>query len=406
MAQIRPFKALRPQQNIAEKVAARPYDVLNSAEAKEEAKGNPYSFLHITKAEIDLPDGTDLHSQAVYDKAKENLQKFIQDGTIFNEDKPCYYIYQLIMNGRSQTGLVCVSSVEDYFNDVIKRHEFTRPEKEKDRIDHMKTIGAQTGNVFLAYNNVIEIDSIIYNWKNSHEPAYDFIANDDIQHTVWVINDEATVENITRLFAEKVPATYIADGHHRAASAAKVSKALPDSEAANYFLTTIFPASELAILDYNRLVKDLNGSEADDFISALQDDFTITQSLEPVKPAQLHEFGMYLDKQWYILNSRKDTYTTDPIGVLDVTILSNNVLDKLLGIKDQRTDKRIDFVGGIRGLKELEKRVDSGEMRIAFSLYPVTIQQLFDIADSGNVMPPKSTWFEPKLRDGLLTHAI
>jgi uncharacterized protein (DUF1015 family) len=406
MAQIRPFKALRPQQNIADKVAARPYDVLNSAEAKEEAKGNPWSFLHITKAEIDLPGGTDLHSQAVYDKAKENLQKFIQEGIIFNEDKPCYYIYQLIMNGRSQTGLVCVSSVEDYFNDVIKKHEFTRPEKEKDRIDHMKTIGAQTGNVFLAYNNVIEIDSIIYNLKNSHDPAYDFTANDDIQHTVWVINDNAAIENITRLFAEKVPATYIADGHHRAASAAKVSKALPGSEAAKYFLTTIFPASELAILDYNRLVKDLNGSDSDDFISALQEDFTITQSLEPVKPAQLHEFGMYLDKQWYILNSRKDTYTTDPIGVLDVTILSNNVLDKLLGITDQRTDKRIDFVGGIRGLKELEKRVDSGEMRIAFSLYPVTIQQLFDIADSGNVMPPKSTWFEPKLRDGLLTHAI
>ena len=231
-------------------------------------------------------------------------------------------------------------------------------------------------------------------------------AADGIQHTVWPVVDDTIIENITRLFAEKVPATYIADGHHRAASAAKVSKALPGNEAANYFLTTIFPASELAILDYNRLVKDLNDHDADDFISALQDDFTITQSLEPVKPAQLHEFGMYLDKQWYILSSRKDTYFPNPIGVLDVTILSNNILDKLLDIKDQRTDKRIDFVGGIRGLKELEKRVDSGEMRIAFSLYPVTIQQLFDIADSGNVMPPKSTWFEPKLRDGLLTHTL
>jgi uncharacterized protein (DUF1015 family) len=270
----------------------------------------------------------------------------------------------------------------------------------------MKTISAQTGNVFLAYNNVIEIDSIIYNWKNSNQPAYNFTADDGIQHTVWAINDDTVIANITRLFAEKVPATYIADGHHRAASAAKVSKALPNSEAAKYFLTTIFPASELAILDYNRLVKDLNGQDADDFISALQEDFTMTQSLEPVKPSQLHEFGMYLDKQWYILTSRKDTYSSDPIGVLDVTILSNNILDKLLDIKDQRTDKRIDFVGGIRGLKELEKRVDSGEMRIAFSLYPVTIQQLFDIADSGNVMPPKSTWFEPKLRDGLLTHTL
>lgn len=406
MAIIKPFTALRPKQDLAEKVASRPYDVLNSAEAKEEVKGNPFSFLHITKAEVDLIDGTDIHSQAVYDKAKENLQQNIEQGILFTEETPCYYVYQLIMNGRSQTGLVCVSSVQDYFNDVIKKHEFTRPEKEKDRIDHMRTIRAQTGNVFLAYNNVTEIDSIIYNWKNSHDPAYHFTANDGIEHTVWAINEEAVVANITRLFAEKVPATYIADGHHRAASAAKVSKALPDSEAANYFLTTIFPASELAIMDYNRLVKDLNGLDKDDFISAIQEDFTITQSPEAVKPAHLHEFGMYLDKQWYILNSRKDTFTTDPIGILDVTILSNNILDKLLGIKDQRTDKRIDFVGGIRGLKELEKRVDSGEMRIAFSLYPVTIQQLFDIADSGNVMPPKSTWFEPKLRDGLLTHII
>lgn len=406
MAIIKPFKAVRPKQELADKVASRPYDVLNSAEAKEEAKGNPYSFLHITKAEIDLPDGIDIHSQAVYDKAKENFQSFLQQGIVFTEDKPCYYIYQLVMNGRSQTGLVCVSSVDDYFKGVIKKHEFTRPEKEKDRIDHMKTIRAQTGNVFLAYNNVHEVDLIIYNWKNNHQPDYNFTANDGIKHAIWAVNDDVVIADISRLFAEKVPATYIADGHHRAASAAKVSKALPDSEAAKYFLTTIFPASELAIMDYNRLVKDLNGLDSDDFISALQDDFTITKNEEPVKPAELHEFGMYLDRQWYILTARKDTYTTDPIGVLDVTILSNNILDKLLDIKDQRTDKRIDFVGGIRGLKELEKRVNSGEMKVAFSLYPVTIQQLFDIADSGNVMPPKSTWFEPKLRDGLLTHLI
>lgn len=406
MANISPFKALRPKQDIADKVAARPYDVLNTTEAKEEAKGNPFSFLHITKAEIDLPEGTDLHSQAVYDKAKENLQENMEHGILFTEQEPCYYIYQLIMNGRSQTGLVCVSAVDDYEKGIIKKHEFTRPEKEKDRIEHMKTIFAQTGNVFLAYNNVTAIDSIIYNWKNAHHPTYDFTAADGIRHTVWAITDASTNNEITQLFAEKVPATYIADGHHRAASAAKVSKALPNSEEAKYFLTTIFPASELAIMDYNRLVKDLNKYDTDDFISALQEDFMITQSVEAVKPSQLHEFGMYLDKQWYILTSRKDTYTNDPIGVLDVTILSNNILDKLLDIKDQRTDKRIDFVGGIRGLGELEKRVNSGEMRIAFSLYPVTIQQLFDIADSGNVMPPKSTWFEPKLRDGLLTHLI
>jgi uncharacterized protein (DUF1015 family) len=406
MALIQPFKALRPKPEFAPKLASRPYDVLNSAEAKEEAKGNPLSFLHITKAEIDLPDNVDIHNQVVYDKAKNNLQNFLQQGTVFIEDKPCYYIYQLIMNNRSQTGLVCVSSVDDYFKDVIKKHEFTRPEKEKDRIDHMRTIRAQTGNVFLAYNNVKEIDSIIADWKKSHQPVYDFRADDKIQHTVWRIDDDAVIANITGLFQEKVPATYIADGHHRAASAARVSKALPDSEAAKFFLTTIFPASELAIMDYNRVVKDLNGHDKEDFISALQDDFMITQSPVAVSPAQLHEFGMYLDKQWYILTSRKGTYTNDPIGVLDVTILSNNILKRLLDIKDQRTDKRIDFVGGIRGLKELEKRVSSGEMKVAFSLYPVTIRQLFDIADSGKVMPPKSTWFEPKLRDGLLTHLI
>lgn len=406
MAIIKPFQALRPKKELADKVASRPYDVLNSTEAKEEAKGNPYSFLHVTKAEIDLPEGTDTHSQLVYDQAGFNLTDLRQKGVLFAEDKPCYYIYRLIMDGRSQTGLVCVSSVQDYFDDVIKKHEFTRPEKEKDRIDHMKTIHAQTGNVFLAYNNVSEIDRIINTWKAQQAPAYDFSAEDGIQHTVWVVNDDRTIADISRIFSEKVPATYIADGHHRAASAAKVSLELKNSADAGYFLTTIFPASELAIMDYNRVVKDLHDHDPDDFISALQDDFMITSSPEPVKPAHLHEFGMYLDKQWYILTCRKDTYTTDPIGVLDVTILSNNILDKLLGIKDQRTDKRIDFVGGIRGLGELEKRVDSGEMKVAFSLYPVTIQQLFDIADSGNVMPPKSTWFEPKLRDGLLTHLI
>jgi uncharacterized protein (DUF1015 family) len=406
MALIQPFKALRPKPEIAQKLASRPYDVLNSAEAKTEANGNPYSFLHITKAEIDLPDGVDIHSQAVYDKAKDNLANFITQHTLFREDKPCYYIYQLIMSGRSQTGLVCVSSVNDYFKDVIKKHEFTRPEKEKDRIDHMKTIHAQTGNVFLAYNNVPEIDSIIANWKKTKQPVYDFTASDGIKHTVWAIDDENTIATVTNTFVQKVPATYIADGHHRAASAAKVSQAFPTSQNAEFFLTTIFPASELAIMDYNRVVKDLNGHDKEEFIEALHEDFMITNSPVPVKPAQLHEFGMYLDKQWYILTSRKGTYNNDPIGVLDVTILSENVLDKILDIKDQRTDKRIDFVGGIRGLGELEKRVNSGEMKVAFSLYPVTIQQLFDIADSGQVMPPKSTWFEPKLRDGLLTHEI
>ncbi len=406
MAIIKPFAALRPAQNIAHQVASPPYDVLNSNEAREQVKDNPLSFLHITKAEVDLPTDIDTHSQEVYDKAANNLQDFIAVGTLLHESKACYYIYRLIMDGREQTGLVCSSSVEDYFNDIIKKHEFTRPEKEKDRIDHMRTIKAQTGNVFLAYNNVAELDELINNWKKTHTPLYDFTATDGIQHTIWSVDADEAVESITNLFAEKVPATYIADGHHRAASAAKVSQALPDSEEAKYFLTTIFPASELAIMDYNRVIKDLNNLSNGDFISALQEEFTITESEDAVKPASLHEFGMYLDKQWYILTAREGTYTNDPIGVLDVTILSNNILDKLLNIKDQRTDTRIDFVGGIRGLGELEKRVNSGEMKVAFSLYPVTIQQLFDIADSGNVMPPKSTWFEPKLRDGLLTHVL
>ena len=406
MAIIKPFKALKPKKELAEQVASRPYDVLNSEEAKKEAAGNNYSFLRITKSEIDLPDGIDTHSQQVYDKAKANLELFIQNGTLFKEEKPCYYIYQLVMNGKSQTGLVCVSSVEDYFNDVIKKHELTRPEKEKDRIDHMRTIHAQTGNVFIAYRDVMEINALINGWKAKNTPEYDFTAGDGIKHTVWVINRDDVINSITNLFATKVPNTYIADGHHRAASAAKVSKQLPGSEDAKFFLTTIFPESQLAILDYNRVVKDLNDLTTEEFIGALQDDFMLTYSPEPVKPAVLHEFGMYLGDEWYILTARKGTYRKDPIGVLDVTILQNNVLDKILDIEDPRTDNRVDFVGGIRGLEELEKRVNSGEMAAAFSLYPVTLEQLFAIADSGKVMPPKSTWFEPKLRDGLLTHLI
>jgi uncharacterized protein (DUF1015 family) len=406
MAIIKPFRALKPTKELAAQVASRPYDVLNSEEAKKEAAGNNYSFLRITKSEIDLPDGIDTHSQQVYDKAKANLELFIQNGTLHIEEKPCYYIYQLIMNGKSQTGLVCVSAVADYFNDVIKKHELTRPEKEKDRIDHMRTIQAQTGNVFMAYRDVMEINALVNGWKAKNTPEYDFTASDGIKHTVWVINRDDVINSITNLFATRVPNTYIADGHHRAASAAKVSKQLPDSQDAKFFLTTIFPESQLAILDYNRVVKDLNDLTTEEFIGALQDDFMITYSPEPVKPAVLHEFGMYLEDEWYILTAREGTYRNDPIGVLDVTILQKNVLDKILDIDDPRTDTRVDFVGGIRGLEELEKRVNSGEMAAAFSLYPVTLEQLFAIADSGKVMPPKSTWFEPKLRDGLLTHLI
>jgi uncharacterized protein (DUF1015 family) len=406
MITLKPFAALRPQTALAAAVASRPYDVLNSQEAAAEAQGNPHSFLHVTKAEIDLPLGTDLHSQAVYDKAKENLDSMVRKELLFQESKPCYYLYELVMNGRSQTGLVALSSVGDYQNDLIKKHEFTRPQKEKDRIDHMRTVRAQTGNVFLAYREVNEMDRLVDEWKKSHSPIYDFTANDGVAHRVWVVDRRETVDQITSIFLEKVPATYIADGHHRAASAAKVAAALPDSEAAKFFLTTLFPADQLAILDYNRVVKDLNGHTESDLLKALEEDFLIFQETEPVRPAQLHAFGMYLNKKWYRLQARPGTWTEDPIGILDVSLLSNRVLDKLLGVRDQRTDTRIDFVGGIRGLGELMRRVDSGEMAIAFSLYPVSIHQLFDIADSGSVMPPKSTWFEPKLRDGLLTHLI
>lgn len=409
MITIAPFNALRPEAQLAKQVASRPYDVLNSKEAKIEAQGNPASFLHITKSEIDLPDDVDIHSQKVYDKAKENLDAFISRNILFRESKPCYYIYQLIMNGKSQTGLVCGSSVNDYENDLIKKHEFTRPEKEQDRINHIKTTGAQTGNVFLAYKNVDAIDTLINDWKKERSPVYDFIADDGIQHSIWAVNDAKTISRITELFKTLVPVTYIADGHHRAASAAKVRAALGGEnspEGADYFLTTLFPSNQLHIMDYNRLVKDLNGFTDEKFLARIETNFTVEKTTAAFSPAVLHEFGMYLNHQWYKLTAKENTFTTDPIGVLDITILSNNLLDPVLNIKDQRTDKRIDFVGGIRGLAELEKRVDSGEMTVAFSLHPVTIQQLFDIADSGNVMPPKSTWFEPKLRDGLLTHLI
>ena len=421
MAKIRPFEALRPQPQLAKQVASKPYDVLNSAEAKTEAVGNAYSFLHITKSEIDLPESTDIHSQKVYDLALENLNAFSQRDVLFKESKPCYYIYQLIMNGRAQTGLVCVSSIDDYNNDIIKKHEFTRPEKELDRINHIKTTGAQTGNVFLAYRNQATIDALIDKWKTTKNPVYDFIADDGIQHTVWAVSDEDTIAQITQLFENEVPCTYIADGHHRAASAAKVKLALLEESAnanpndiiiksstgPDYFLTTLFPSNQLYIMDYNRVIKDLNGHSAEAFIAALNNEFEVSEHEGAYKPTELHSFGMYLAGKWYILKAKSGTYNdNDPIGVLDVTILSNNILSKLLGILDQRTDKRIDFVGGIRGLSELEKRVDSGEMQLAISLYPVTIDQLFNIADAGEVMPPKSTWFEPKLRDGLLTHLI
>jgi uncharacterized protein (DUF1015 family) len=409
MAIIKPFESLRPQPQYARQVASRPYDVLNSAEAKIEAQGNPNSFLHITKSEIDLPEDTHLYSEMVYEKAKENLDAFQKRNILFQDDKACYYLYRLIMNGRSQTGLVALSSVRDYENNIIKKHEFTRPDKELDRITHIKTTRAQTGNVFLAYRPVKSIDELFDKWMQQRSPVYDFVTDDNIQHSIWIINESRTIDEITRLFASEVPCSYIADGHHRAASAAKVKTALQagDDDEAAYFLTTLFPSNQLSIWDYNRVIKTLNGHTATKFLEHLSEDFEITpMGSTAVKPGVIHEFGLYIDKNWYRLTSKPGTWKDDETGVLDITILQENILSKILGIHDQRTDKNIDFVGGIRGLNELEKRVDEGDMVMAISLYPVSMEQLFSIADAGSVMPPKSTWFEPKLRDGLLTHLI
>ncbi|MCX8020105.1 MAG: DUF1015 family protein [Chitinophagaceae bacterium] len=406
MSIIKPFRALRPAPELAARVASRPYDVMSVAEAIEEVRDNPYSFLRITRSEVDLPQNTDVHSKPVYEKAAENLRHFIGSGILLREIKPCLYIYQLVMNGRAQTGLVCLSSVEDYKNDIIKKHELTRPEKEKDRIDHILATSAQTGNVFLAYRDVTEINGLINGWKATNNPVYDFTTNDSVHHSVWIIDNDKIIDSLVHLFEMYVPHTYIADGHHRAASAAKVSGVLTDKQDARYFLTTLFPANQLCIWDYNRVVSDLNGLSPQQFLERLQKDFAVSRADRPFKPSKPHEMGLYMEGSWYRLECRPGSFPDDPIGSLDVSILSENILKKILGIEDLRTDKRIDFVGGIRGWEALEKKVNSGEMKAAFSLYPVTMEQLLAVADSGNIMPPKSTWFEPKLRDGLLTHLI
>jgi uncharacterized protein (DUF1015 family) len=390
-------------------VASLPYDVLSSSEARQVAGGNPYSFLHITKSEIDLPDDIHAYDDSVYETAKTNLSAFLSREVLFRESKPCFYLYQLTMHGKSQTGLVALSSIDEYDQNLIKKHELTRPEKELDRIKHISISGAQTGNVFLAYRPQPAIDEIVINWITTKNPVYDFTASDQVQHKIWVINDDTTIAGISELFATLVPCTYIADGHHRAASAAKVRQNLNGEipNGANYFLTTLFPSNQLRILDYNRVVTDLNGHSVSAILEAVQHNFALESTgKEEVLPNAPHIFGMYLDKQWYRLTALPGSFRNDPIGQLDVTILQDNLLHPILGIGDQRTDKRIDFVGGIRGLSELERRVNSGEMAIAFSLFPVSTDQLFAIADKGEVMPPKSTWFEPKLRDGLLTHLM
>jgi uncharacterized protein (DUF1015 family) len=408
MAIIKAFRALRPAKELASRVASLPYDVLTSAEARVAADNNPYSFLHITKAEIDLSENTDVHSDSVYHKAADNLFIFEDNKILIQDERPAYYIYELTMAGRKQTGLVCVSAVADYENNIIKKHELTRPEKELDRINHMRITRAQTGNVFLAYKSNVTISQLVNRWKESQDAVYDFTAEDGVGHRVWVVQDPETISEITLIFQKQIPFTYIADGHHRAASAAKVKDALGNQASPDtaWFLTTLFPSDELRIMDYNRVVKDLNGMTVAEFIEKLQKNFRVEKTDAAFSPGQLHQFGMYVEGSWYRLESRENSFPQDPIGILDVSILQENILSPLLDIRDPRTDNRVDFVGGIRGLTELEKRVDSGQMKAAFSLYPVSMDQLFDIADSGEIMPPKSTWFEPKLRDGLLTHLI
>lgn len=411
MADIRSFRALRPRPELANKVAARPYDVLNSKEARKEAGGNPYSFLRITKPEIDLPSNMDMYDNAVYQQARINLELFVDNGTLIQDDKRCLYLYRQIMGDHSQVGIVACSSVDDYFNDVIKKHEFTRPEKERDRIRHMATLRAHVGPVFLTYPDVDEINKLVEEYMNGNNPVYDFMADDQVQHTVWVIDDSNLLHQIESLFEHNVPYTYIADGHHRAASSAKVKEGIENEGGIEgnehyYFLSVLFPSSQLMIIDYNRIVADLNGLNKEQFLASIKEVMDVEFiGASQVKPSMPHEYGMYLDSEWYKLTAKPGSFdTNDPIDVLDISVISDQVLDPILGIKDQRTDKRIDFVGGIRGLGELERRVNEGGYKVAFAIYPVSIQQLIDIADSGNVMPPKSTWFEPKLRSGLLIH--
>ncbi len=412
MVKIKPFKGLRPPQALAQEVASRPYDVLNSEEARHEATER--SLLHIIKPEIDFAPGFDEHAAEVYAKAVENFNLWQKNGWLVQDQKEQYYVYAQTMEGRTQYGLVACCNVEDYMTGKIKKHELTRKDKEEDRMMHVRNTDANVEPVFFSYPAHKEVDAIVSNVVKNSKPVYDFTAADGFGHHFWLIEDDATNKRITEIFAT-IPALYVADGHHRTAAAALVGnekkKNNPNhtgNEEYNFFLAVIFPDNQLKIIDYNRVVKDLNGLTPAQLIEKLSVDFDVKEmGKEIYAPAQLHNFSMYLEGKWYSFTAKKGTYNdSDPIGVLDVTILSNLVLDKILGIKDLRTDKRIDFVGGIRGLGELQKRVDSGEMKVAFALYAVTMQQLIDIADTGNIMPPKTTWFEPKLRSGLVIHKL
>lgn len=413
MAILKPFKGIRPLKDKVQFIASRPYDVLNSDEARIEAKGNPYSFLHVVKPEIDLPTETDHYSPEVYKKGKENLEKMIKDGLLFYDDKEYLYLYAQTMNGKRQIGIVGCAAVDDYMNGVIKKHELTRADKEEDRKNHVRISNVNAEPVFFAYPDVKRLDDIV-NTIVATEHEYDFTTDDGVRHEFWIVKDVDDINNIVKLFKE-IPYTYVADGHHRTAAAALVGneKRLNNpshkgDEEYNFFLAVHFPASQLTIYDYNRVIKDLNGLSSDEFCNKIKEKFIVVPKGESeYRPDSLHNFGMYFDKQWYSLTAKPGIFDPDdPIDVLDVTILYKNILMPVLNINDLRTDKRIDFVGGIRGLGELKKRVDSGEMRAAFALYPVSMTQLMNIADSGNIMPPKTTWFEPKLRSGLIVHSL
>ena len=406
MPLIRPFAGLRPVPQRAEDVVAPPYDVLNSAEARERAAGRPWSFLHISKAEIDLPEDTDPYDPAVYAKSAENLKKMRDEGILMRDDKDCYYVYRLIMNGHSQTGLVAVASVADYDTNRVRKHEFTRPAKEDDRVRQIEALNAQTGPVLLAYKSQADMDAILEQATQA-EPVVDVTADDGVQHTFWVINDDATIDKLTSGF-DAMEAIYIADGHHRSASASRVAKTKQGdgNQNSDYFLSVIYPHNQMKILDYNRVVTDLNGLSRDELLAKISEAFAVSAEDAAVSPSGPGEFGMYLDGQWYRLKINADLIPNDPVASLDVSLLANNLIEPLLGISDPRTDARIDFVGGIRGLGELEKRVDSGEMAIAFSLFPTSMEALMAVADANEVMPPKSTWFEPKLADGLVSHVL
>ena len=412
MAVLKPFKAVRPKDEYASQVGALPYDVMNSEEAREMVKDKPYSFLHVDKAEVDLPQGIDIYSAEVYAKAKENLDALSENGICKQDDKPMLYIYRQIMNGREQTGIVGCTAVDDYINNVIKKHEFTRADKEADRIRHVDTLDANTGPIFLTHRENKTVSDITENWKNTHTPCYDFVSDDGVSQTVWVIDDDEVIDTLVKEFAE-IDYLYIADGHHRCASAVRVGERrrgegeYDKAAEFNFFLSVIFPCDQLKIMDYNRVIADLNGNTSEEFIAKMSEKFIVEDAdASPYSPNERHTFGMYLDNKWYKVTAKAEFINeNDPVECLDVSILQNNLITPILGIEDPRTDKRIDFVGGIRGLGELERRCAEG-MRLAFAMYPTSLNELMDIADAGKVMPPKSTWFEPKLLSGLFIHKL